>query len=96
MRFRKAQRSGKLPLPAIHDAIQHVGRAVIVSSLVLLAAFWSLTVSPSAPVASFGLLAGIAVLAALVADLFVLPSMVCTRPLARYLRQPETRSEVSV
>ncbi len=96
VRFRKAQRSGKLPRPAIHDAIQHVGRAVIVSSLVLLAAFWSLTVSPSAPVASFGLLAGIAVLAALVADLFVLPSMVCTGPLARYLRQPESGSEVSV
>ncbi len=92
-RFQQARRVGAPPEVAIEDALHHVGRAVIVSSLVLMASFWSLALSPSAPVASFGLLAGIAVLAALFADLFVLPSLICTSPVTRHLGATEAERE---
>jgi predicted RND superfamily exporter protein len=60
----------------VRGSIRHVGQPVIVSSLVLAAAFWTLTISPSSSVATFGFLAGISIMVALVADLFVLPSLI--------------------
>jgi predicted RND superfamily exporter protein len=66
---------------AVAASVAHVGRPVIVSALVLAAAFWSLTVSPMSSVASFGFLAGLAILVALAADLLVLPALLLRRTL---------------
>jgi len=74
-RYRKERLCGNDTAEAVSAAMAHVGRPVIVSALVLAAAFWSLTVSPMSSVASFGFLAGLAILVALAADLLVLPAL---------------------
>ena len=74
-RYRSERLSCNDTAEAVSAAMTHVGRPVIVSALVLAAAFWSLTVSPMSSVASFGFLAGLAILVALAADLLVLPAL---------------------
>lgn len=70
----------KLGIPvvaAIHDAVREVGQAVVSTSLALAVGFGALALSPWASVAHFGLISAIAILAALVTDLLVLPALVC-------------------
>jgi len=74
-RFRRERHDGAPVEDAVDAALRHVGTAVVASSLVLAAAFWALTVSPVSSVASFGFLAGVAILAALAADLLILPAL---------------------
>jgi hypothetical protein len=78
-RYRDERLAGHGVEESVSEALLHVGRPVIVSALVLSAAFWSLTVSPMTSVASFGFLAGLAILTALAADLLVLPALLVTR-----------------
>jgi predicted RND superfamily exporter protein len=73
-------RKGASLVDAVCVSIRNLGRAVIVSSLVLAAAFWTLTTSPSSSVAIFGFLAGVSILIALVADLFILPCLILGIP----------------
>lgn len=80
-RYRAERLLGKAVDEAVGASIEHVGRPVIVSALVLAAAFWSLTVSPMSSVASFGFLAGLAILVALAGDLLVLPALLLRRTL---------------
>jgi predicted RND superfamily exporter protein len=74
-RYRRVRLGGDAAPEAVFAAMAHVGRPVIVSALVLAAAFWSLTVSPMSSVGWFGFLAGLAILVALAADLLVLPAL---------------------
>ncbi len=59
---------------AMRRALEIAGRAVIVSSLVLVSGFAALTLSGFKPTAHFGTLVCCAILAALVGDLVVLPA----------------------
>ena len=69
---------GAAPADAIGLAVREVGQALISTSLALAVGFSALALSPWHTVASFGLVAGVAILAALLAVLLVLPALVCT------------------
>ncbi|MCZ6782102.1 MAG: MMPL family transporter [Proteobacteria bacterium] len=73
--YRRRIDAGVPPTAAIHESVVHVGRAVVTTSFALAAGFFVLTLSSWASVASFGFLSGISILAALVADLVVLPAL---------------------
>ena len=62
----------------MEGAVVHVGRAVVTTSVALSCGFFVLTMSSWASVASFGLISGISILGAMVADLIVLPALVLT------------------
>ena len=63
----------------IREALQHtlneVGQAVIFTSLILSSGLFFMTWASSIPISRFGMLAGIAILAAMIADLFLLPAL---------------------
>ena len=56
-------------------AVRHVGRALVTTSFALALGFASLLASPWTSVASFGAVAALAILGALLADLLVLPAL---------------------
>ncbi|MEE8580569.1 MAG: MMPL family transporter, partial [Myxococcota bacterium] len=62
--------------PAMRDAVRHVGRALVTTSVALALGFSALALSPWQSVASFGLVSAVAILAALAATLWVLPALV--------------------
>ncbi len=95
IRYQRHRRAGLSSPAAVDRAISELGRAVITSSLVLAAAFWSLTFSPAAAIATFGFLAGLAVIAALAADLFILPTILATPRLAALLAPEPPPREAS-
>lgn len=78
-RFRSGRDRGAPVESAMHDAVREVGQPVVSTSLALSIGFGALALSPWASVAHFGLLAALAILAALVADLLVLPALVTLR-----------------
>jgi len=90
-RFIRLRRRGVDEERAISEALSHVGQAAIVSSLVLTMGFWSLTLSSFSTVASFGFLAGQAILTALLADLYLLPALLSTGPVRQWLPNPTPR-----
>ena len=63
----------------VREALQHtlneVGQAVIFTSLILSSGLFFMTWASSIPISRFGMLAGIAILAAMIADLFLLPAL---------------------
>lgn len=77
-RFRARRDAGAQIEPAMHDAVREVGQAVVSTSLALAVGFGALALSPWASVAHFGLISAIAILAALVTDLLVVPALVAT------------------
>jgi predicted RND superfamily exporter protein len=74
--FGKHRRAGLDPSAAIQRAMREVGAAVITASFALSIGFAAMSFSQWQSVASFGLLSGIAILVALLADLIVLPALV--------------------
>jgi predicted RND superfamily exporter protein len=76
--YRRRRARGLASAPAIRAAVLHVGRAVVTTSLALALGFFVLTLSSWESVASFGFLSGVAILGAMLADLFVLPALVVT------------------
>ena len=76
VQYRRRRHAGLGPVDSIDEAVIHVGRAVVTTSVALAAGFFVLTLSSWASVASFGFLSGLAILGAMVADLFVLPALV--------------------
>ena len=74
--FRRRRRAGAPPGAAMRDAVRHVGRAVITTSVALALGVSALALSPWQSVASFGLVSAVAILAALAATLWVLPALV--------------------
>ena len=59
---------------AIEAAVRSRGRALCTTSLALSAGFFALALSPWKSIASFGVVSGIGILGALLADLVVLPA----------------------
>jgi len=76
--YGRARRAGAAPDAALDEALAHAGRALVTTSLTLALGFATLALSPWTSVASFGLLAAVAILAALVAVLVVLPAALRT------------------
>ncbi|UCE86458.1 MAG: MMPL family transporter [Deltaproteobacteria bacterium] len=88
--FQRARRAGACPADAIRTAVEHVGQALVSTSVALTIGFAALTLSPWQSVASFGLISAIAILGALLADLVVLPALVLAA--VRPSRGPKGRS----
>jgi predicted RND superfamily exporter protein/signal transduction histidine kinase len=75
-RYRRLRSEGSDAPEAIRGAILHVGRAIITTSIALSIGFLSLLTSAWQTVSSFGFFVALAILGALAADLFVLPSLI--------------------
>lgn len=74
-RLRRLRRGGHSHAQAVHDAVTHVGRALVTTSIALSIGFAALAMSPWQSISNFGLLAAVAILGALAADLLVLPAL---------------------
>ena len=74
--FQKNRRAGLTDADSIGEAMLQTGQALVTSSIALSAGFFALMLSSWQSIASFGLLSGLAILAALISDLFVLPAIV--------------------
>jgi predicted RND superfamily exporter protein len=74
--YRDLRRRGDVPAVAIREAVLLVGPAITTTSLALTLGFLALTLSHVQSIANFGLLAGIAILGAWVADLVLLPVLI--------------------
>jgi signal transduction histidine kinase len=74
--YRSERNAGAAPRDAIATTMRRAGRAIVTTSCALALGFFALTLSSWQSIASFGLLSGIAILAALAADLFVLPALI--------------------
>jgi predicted RND superfamily exporter protein len=104
--YGRARRSGVEWLPALRGAISGVGEAVITTSTALALGFLSMLASPLPAISNLGLLSAIAILAATLADLLVLPALIGAAAVARHRfaepatqppkpeRSPTTRSDV--
>lgn len=60
---------------AIAETMKSVGPPIVYTSLVLAAGFWVLIFSSYVPALNFGFLSGVAVLAALIGDIVILPAL---------------------
>ena len=74
-RYRTLRGAGQARGAAIDGAVLHTGRALVTTSFALAVGFLALGLSPWRSVASFGLLAGVAILVALASVLVVLPAL---------------------
>jgi hypothetical protein len=74
--YRSARNAGAAPREAIATTMRRTGRAIVTTSFALALGFFALTLSSWQSIASFGLLSGIAILAALAADLLLLPALI--------------------
>lgn len=77
--YQRLRREGAGAADAVEGALLHAGRAIVSTSLALAAGFSVLALSPWKSVASFGLLSAVAIGAALVAVLVVLPAVLTAR-----------------
>jgi predicted RND superfamily exporter protein len=73
--YRRLLGEGLAPAAAVDGAVLHAGRAIVTTSLTLALGFSALALSPWKSVASFGVLSALAIAAALVAVLVVLPAL---------------------
>jgi len=73
--FRRRRRPGVAAADAMVEAVVHVGRAVITTSVALSLGFGALALSPWKSVAHFGLVSAVAIAAALVSCLALLPAL---------------------
>jgi hypothetical protein len=73
--YQRLRREGVPAAEAVEGAMLHAGRAIVTTSLALAVGFSVLALSPWKSVASFGVLSAIAIAAALVAVLVVLPAV---------------------
>ncbi len=75
-RYRLCRIAGLDPRAAIRNAVLHVGRAIVTTSLSLSLGFLALTASAWQSISSFGLFVSLAIGVALVAALVVLPAVI--------------------
>ncbi len=80
--YRRLRTSGRSRADAMGDAVLRVGRAVVTTSLALAVGFFALMLSSWSTIAHFGMLAGLAILGALVAVVAVLPAAMALAPVA--------------
>jgi predicted RND superfamily exporter protein len=74
--YKRRRAAGRAPREAIREALLHTGRAVVTTSLALSVGFVTLIRSAWDTISSFGLSLSLAILAALLATLFVLPALI--------------------
>ena len=74
-RFRRELASDGDVLSAVQRTYQAVGAAIVITTVVLTAGFSAACLSEIPSVVQFGWLAGLAITAALVGDLFLLPAL---------------------
>ena len=75
-KYRRARHEyGKDPDEAVHDAFDTAGRALVTTTMVLVAGFLILVFSPFVPTAQVGVLTAMIIAFALVADLSLLPAL---------------------
>lgn len=77
--FRRGTDARRSNADAAKGALTETGRAIIGTSIALAIGFLLLTLSPWKSIASFGLVSAVAISAALVAALVVLPALLATR-----------------
>lgn len=76
LHYRKLTRDMEQPIPtAIRNTFEHIGRPIVLTSVVLVAGFSIFLLTDFLPLHHFGLLAAGAMLAALVGDLVLLPNL---------------------
>lgn len=71
--FQRRRRSGRNVHEALHDVQQHVGRAMVLSTLALVVGFSALAFSEFVPTVSFGILVGLTMIGGLLGNLIILP-----------------------
>jgi len=82
--FREEINAGATLEEAVHRTLRATGRALVATTLILVAGFWVLTTASFRPNIYFGLLSGTAIAIALVADLVTLPAaLAAIRPKLR-------------
>jgi predicted RND superfamily exporter protein len=64
------------PVDAVLDSIRSVGSAIVISTILLLIGFGTLTLSSVPPIYSVGVYAGVTIFVAMLGDLYLLPSLV--------------------
>jgi hypothetical protein len=90
--YARERSAGYEPVPALRRAIAGVGEAVVATSAALALGFTSMLASPFPSISSLGLLSAIAIAAATLADLIVLPALIAAFAFARRrLRDPAPR-----
>ncbi len=75
VRYRHEIEAGRSPREALERCLQHTGKALVVTTLVLVMGFASMLVNPLLAIRDMGIVAGVAMTAALVADLLILPAL---------------------
>jgi predicted RND superfamily exporter protein len=75
-RFREEINLGEDALQAIRATIESVGKPIFSTSIILALGFWVMCLASFEPNINFGLLSGVAILLALIADLVVLPAAI--------------------
>ena len=81
--YRRRRVAGLDAAIAIEQGVAHVARALVTTSAALSLGFLSLLASPWSSVANFGLVAAVAIVVALLADLLVLPALILVLPRRR-------------
>ena len=74
VRYRRRRSLGEAPADAVANAVQHTGRAILLTTVLLAASFLTLLGAGTAMAMHFGVIAAIVAVLALVADLVVLPA----------------------
>lgn len=77
--YRVQRDAGLEPAAALRRVFHTSGRAIVFTSVVLAMGFWILTTSHFRPTYYFGLLSGLTVVLALVADLVITPALLLVR-----------------
>jgi len=76
--FLRARREGTEVVLAVEQSVGQVGRAIVITTVLLVGGFGTLVLSGLPGTRLFGLLACVALVLALVADLFILPALLLT------------------
>ena len=73
--YRRLRDGGATPEHAVHVTMREVGRPMVISSLMLIAGFLTITVSGFATIREFGWLSALTMVICLAADLVMLPAL---------------------
>ncbi|MCB0221470.1 MAG: MMPL family transporter, partial [Chrysiogenetes bacterium] len=74
-RYSQARKRGLGAQDAIAHVLRHSGRAIVFTSVILAGGFWMLVFAQFKPTAYLGLISGVTIVFALLADLLVLPAI---------------------
>lgn len=78
-RYREERRAGRPTEDAVRETYREAGRPIVFATLVLALGFAVLATSGSTSIAYFGIVAALAIVGAMLADLFLLPALLLLR-----------------